>query len=501
MLMMQITTKIKFRHILAPAWWLLVICVLGISAYAHWRAGYSFPNPEEDEPWYLWTSVELCDTGHWASPSLRPESPEILSPLFAVVNALLFKVFGVSLAVARWFSWTCMALAFLALLDMVRHRPWPWFSLFVLSLFYLGPGSVVAGNMVRPEAMIWMLLTWGFALLDRGKIGQGLLLVALTINLHTFGIGFFVGALSMVVLQVFVFNQHPSQWSKGEIVWLILAAIVGVSLLSKMIACFNLNVYFSAADEDSTSVVDRLRYCNCWFWLGGGGLAWLYCAFRKQACLCFLSLALLALLPMVLRAQLWYAVYQQMGYGMLLLVLLWVVADCLYKPSPRLASLSAVVVAAGMLGCAYQRYGWIPNMWNYPDKLKWAPTIRFADTPFAIEKSPPQYLTQEDRDAILAEIVKHLDGRPRPVRVFFCPEADGLFFHGLMPDGVIPYQGVRTKVPGDISIFRKTRFPSEWRKSSNNRRLSYCGGTDLPPFHVRDETESWIFVDGAPPPR
>lgn len=480
---------IPSRRIFASSWWALFLCALAVSAYTHWRAGFTFPTPWNDEPWYLWTSVELCDTGHWASPSLRPDAPLVLSPLFALVNAGLYKVFGVGLGVSRWFSWFCMALASLAILDMARRRPWPWLSAFVVSIFLLGPDSVIAGNMGRPEAMLWMLAAWGFALLDRSKLGPGLLLVALTINLHILGCIFFAGALCTAALSAFNRIHVKRPWTTAEKVWLGLAAFTALLLTANRIHSYIGNsIFASTVQEDTSTLWRRLGISYRWFWLVAGGSAWLYCTFRKREYICFLSLALLGLLPLVLRSQMWYAVYEQQGYGMLLLALSWVAHDLTHKPFPRIGRLTPAAVVLGMLVFAY-RFGWITGPRNYPDKLQWGWGM-------SIEKTPPVYLAQEDKDAIIREITRHLDGHPRPVRVFFSPEGDGMFFHGLLPDGVIPYLGVRTDVLGDMAVFRTTRHMPQWALRHREKILEdQYGGPQAPPFHTRDGTESWLFVD------
>ncbi|MBQ7251570.1 MAG: hypothetical protein IJS32_03100 [Kiritimatiellae bacterium] len=481
--------KIPFRRLAASSWWILLVGALTVSAYTHWRAGFTFPSPWNDEPWFLWTSVELCDTGHWASPSLRPDAPLVLSPLFALANAGLYKLFGIGLGVSRWFSWVCMALAGLAIMDMSRRRPWPWLSAFVVSLFLLGADSVIAGNMARPEAMIWMLATWGFALLDRGKTGQGLLLVALAINLHILGIVFFSGALCIAGVQSFDRIRAKRPWTTREKCWIALAAVTASALVLYNASRFDSTVFTAATQEDTSSIWRRLGISYRWFWLAIGGVAWLHCAFRKRDHLCCLSLALLGLLPLVLRSQMWYAVYEQQGFGMLLLSLSWVAGDLFRGGFPRIARFASAAVAVGMLVFAY-RFGWITGPRNYPEKLQWGWGM-------TIEKTPPVYLSQEDKNAILGEISRHLDGRPRPVRVFFCPEADGLFFHGILPDGVIPYQGVRTDVMGDMAVFRFSRHMPEWARNQHVRKLltAYDGG-EVFPFRTRDGTESWLFVDG-----
>lgn len=133
------------------------LATLAISAFAHVKAGFTLPNPWNDEPWYLWSTISLADNNAFFSESLNPERVVPMSPAYQLPLALVFKATGFSFGLARWFSWGYMALAYLGVLGVVKSRPLPLISAGVASLFFLGASSVVAGNMCRPEAMVWAI--------------------------------------------------------------------------------------------------------------------------------------------------------------------------------------------------------------------------------------------------------------------------------------------------------------------------------------------------------
>jgi hypothetical protein len=202
---------------------------------------------------------------------------------------------------------------------------------------------------------------------------------------------------------------------------------------------------------------------------------------------------------MLLRPQMWYEVYNQMAFLWLTLLIPWalvlVVGAGLSRWWTHLASSMMIILLLLVFGVAClpmlklcYAHGFITGPNHYPMKLGWGWGMRMDAAP---------YITETDIEAVVAEIEHHVaDGKP--YRVFFMPEADGLFFYGRLPTNAIPYQGVRTTVRGDMAVFRMSRHPPEWWTDQHVRRhLTIYGGEGIKPFYERDGTESWILI---PPP-
>lgn len=481
---MQMKRK-ALKDVLSWLGWAMALGTVVVSAYVHWRAGFTFPPPWNDEPWFLWTSVNLAENGQWASPSLRPGAALVLSPLYALIHAGLFKVFGVGLRAARWCSWFCMMVAFAGVLRMLRRAPWKLALVGSACVFALGASSVVAGNMARPEAMLWMLGVWGCALAGEGKTGPGLVLAVLGLDLHPVGVVMFAGVVGLSAVQwLWRWTKHE-KWTATEKAWLCIAIIVFAGVLVDQFVRYDASIAQSTAAEDNTTLWRRLAISYRWGWiiLGSTVCLWRACQGGKEMGLP--TLGLLGMAPLVLRSQMWYFVYEQQGYGALTAATVWFLCDLSRVHRKWLLRTVAGMVFAGMALFAY-RFGFVTGPRGYPGKLEWGWGL-------VIEKKPPAYLTEEDVEAVVAELAQRTEGMPRPLRVMFVPEGDGLFFHGHLPDGVIPYMGVRTEVPGDVLVFRQTRHMPAWALEGHGLPICESYVMSEVPFRERDGSERWYY--------
>jgi len=468
-----------------------------VSAYAHVKAGFTLPNPWNDEPWLLWSSISFMEGNTLFSESLNPDRIVFLSPLFQISLGLLFKVTGFSFSLARWVSWGFLMVAYSGILVLVKSKPMPLISAGVASLFFLGVASIVAGNMVRPEALVLALAVWSYILADRGLYWRALSLAGVGILIHQIGIVFFGGIFFLFLLWGM---KSPRQMrpSRGDWIGMGLAAILLLVHLSFLVPNWTLviaDLNSSAGETFKQTLMERIFHSNKTPWLFvflgllGAGL------WRLKGFLPMILLGFCAYFTMILRPQMWYEVYNQIAFLVLTLVLSWIAYRLAFwvvdlrssRSHPRISKL-APLAAFGltlllMLNLCY-RHGFVTGPRNYPDKLGWA-GMKFDASP---------YLTEQDVNIISGEIRRHVeDGLPH--RVFFMPEGDALFFYGKLPAQVIPYQGVRTTVKGDLAVFRLSRHQPDWWYEQHVRKsLVEYGGEEIRPFYTRDGTEQWILV-------
>ena len=480
-------------------WSVLVLSTILVSSYAHVKAGFTLPIPWNDEPWYAWSSISLAENNTFFSESLNPERVLPLIPMYQVPLAIFFKATGFSFSLARWVSWAFMAMAYVGVLWLVKSRPLPFVSAAVSSLFFLGASSVVAGNMVRPEAMVWAFAVWSFVLIDRGQWWKALSLGAIGAWIHQIGMVFFAGVLFIFIQWVMKEKGRicPSR-SDWVVVVLALAALAGqVLYVLHFWSLFWLDINSATSESFQNNIVDRFFFSNKTPWLAVyAGLVGLgLCAFRRL--LVPVVLGGCAYVSMLIRPQMWYEIYNQMAFMWLTLTISWTLcwgAEWLlttraggWKRWRTNAVWVIIAFGAGLLPMMRICYdhGFVTGPNNYPAKLGWGWGMKIDSQP---------YITEQDIQIITQQIEKHVvEGKKH--RVFFMPEGDALFFHGRMPSNTIPYQGVYTKVKGDMAVFRLSRHQPNWMRDQHLMKyLRIYGGEGLKPFYERDVTEKWIFI-------
>ena len=468
-----------------------------LSAHVHLRAGFTLPNPWNDEPWYLWSTVSVAAHNTLFSESLNPDRIVPLSPVYQIPLGILFKFTGFSFALARWMSWVYIALAYVGILVIVARRPWPVLSAGVATLFLLGINSVVAGNMARPEAMLWAVTVWSFVAMDRGHPWKALAVSGIGALIHPVGLLYFCGILFLFSCDLWR-NQPHRRPMRGDWVWLGLALVLVVAQLVFLWQNWAGLVSDSTAAMGhlSDNRLERLFFSNKTPWLITYAVLVGISFWRTREFLVPMVLGACALAVIPIRPQMWYELYTQMGFMWLTLGLPWLLcrgvaglAQARFRGlSVRAAAGLSLLVfggsALGMLKFSYNN-GLVTGPRNYPQKLEWG---------WGMHMDPAPYLTEADIQAVLNEIAKYTaDGRT--YRVFFMPEGDALFFVGRLPQNVVPYQGVWTDVRGDLAVFRLSRHqPPWWREKHVLWRLKLYGGENLAPFYEREGTEKWILV-------
>ncbi len=480
------------------AWFILAIGTILVSAYAHLQAGFTLPNPWNDEPWFLWSAISMAENGTYFSESLNPDRVVLMSILYQAPLALLFKLTGFSFSLARWVSWGYLMVSYAGILVLVSRRPFPLISAAVGSLFYLGASAVVAGNMCRPEAMVWAIVVWSFVAADRGHYWRAMALSGVAVLVHQVAIVFFAAHLWIYLVRM----VESRKWigpARGDGFVMAVAGGCLALYLSFLAVHFQTSLadlQEAAGEPFKQTLWERFFLSNKTPWLMGlGGLLGLsHWRFKRLSLPVVLAGG--AFCVMLVRPQMWYEVYNQMAFMWLTLILPWLAVLMVEAgmerrgwrafSGVRTAILLAVYLAGvlPMLKLCYG-HGFITGPRHYPAKLGWGS---------GMQMDPAPYITEQDIRTVLAEIKRHV-ADDRKYRVFFMPEGDALFFHGRMPSNAVPYQGVRTRVRGDMAVFRLSRHPPAWWTEQYVRKwLAEYGGGGIAPFYGRDGTEQWILI-------
>jgi hypothetical protein len=304
--------------------WAIALCTLLISCWAHRLAGFTFPNPWNDEPWMLWGAIFFLQHNTPFSDFINLERPVFAFPAYGTALGLLFKATGVSFSLARWTSWVGTMLAYLALLRIVRRHPFPRIAAGTVSLFFLGSAAVIAGNMVRPEAVVLMLAAVSFSLLTDRKDWKGLALSACCGIFHIAGLFFFLAAFGTVVARALRLHRFPPRPRLTD--WLFIAAIATLILLHGAVILTHWDVYLldtltNVQVDNPSNAVGRLLFSPMTPWYAmAAGLA-LFFFWRNPDHLPWIAFGGACLLIPAFRLQMWYDIYRQMGLMMMTLTI------------------------------------------------------------------------------------------------------------------------------------------------------------------------------------
>ena len=133
----------------------IVIATLVVSARVHIAADYTLPPPWTDEASFLWPAYAFASNNSLRAPQYNPDRDIFwMPPGYMVIVGTAFKITGLSLEAARWFSWVCTVLSFVMLVMFVGRYPVSVVSTGLLSLFFLSSAAVAIGNVARMDALL-----------------------------------------------------------------------------------------------------------------------------------------------------------------------------------------------------------------------------------------------------------------------------------------------------------------------------------------------------------
>ena len=493
------TTQKRLQTSSTFIFWTIAIVTISISLWTHQLAGFTFPNPWNDEPWLLWGSVSFMENNSPFSEYLNFDRPVFAFPVYGITLGLLFKLTGFSFALARWISWGCTMVAYLALLRIIRRFPFSLVAVGIASLFFLGSSTVVAGNMARPEAFVLLLSSIAYLLLADQKYWKGLAVSAGCGLFHVAGIFFFLGAIGTVAMCSFRQRSFPLP-SRSD--WIVITISSLIVLAHVAIILTHWQYYWM--DTKATVQVDplgnafsRLFFSPMTPWYVGAVLLAAVFLWKAPHDLPWIAFGGICLLIPGIRLQMWYSIYLQMGFLMFAISLplaTWMIMTHLLPFQThlwRLIRTSAYFTTLFLLLVYSYRNGWITGPNHYPQKLEWGWGMKFDKA---------DYMQPADISAI-ANALQPYASHSRIYRIYFMPDADALFCYGHLPTNVIPYQAIWTSTPADLFLFRLSRHYPDWWRTQYVEAAAHRKNISLDqPFYSRDGTESWYLFDATVKP-
>ena len=158
----------------------------------------AFPTPWPDEAHFLWQAHAFAQDLSLFSTHLNTDRIILwMPPAYMVVVGAYFKVVGSSLEAGRLLSLLFMVPALWLLLRFVASFGSRWWALLFWGLFIVNARFIACGNIARMEALLLLMVSGAFLLLQRGHLTWGVLLLLFTPLVHfngalflTFGIAY-----------------------------------------------------------------------------------------------------------------------------------------------------------------------------------------------------------------------------------------------------------------------------------------------------------------------
>jgi hypothetical protein len=473
---------LKFYHVLLP------VVVLAISGWVHGLADLTFPVPWDDEAIFIYPAASISTSGHLQTDSLNPERPVFYHPpAYPIALGLFFKIVPPGLRSARLFSWLLLAVTYVFCLRMVREFASRTQAELILSLFFLGGHTTIAGNIARPESLVLAFCLGGYLLLLKGRPWPAASVLVLGCLVHP--AAWFLALAAGGAYLIDTRGTWPVL-AKRDIPWVVLAT----ACLTAMAAYLGSRWEWVWNDLQvsiqflSKTWGQRLAVLAS-PWNGIPALLAIslpVVTLRMRRPLFALSLLVLTLwfLP-IYRPEMWYSVYTAFAYALGACLLVELAACCLPAAQRRFGT--ALIMVALLVGGLV--LGHVPDPRHYPDYFWWR-HMRI--------RAQPDYIHPTDYPAISAA----LQAEPvltQPRRVAFYPNGDGTLFIGRLPNPWIPFYPAFTDDQPDAIIFHQSRLAYPGHSPILRELMQTHGVNPSQPTHMRDETEKW-FVHFLPSP-
>jgi hypothetical protein len=349
---------------------LLPVAVLAVSAWVHHLAGLTFPVPWDDEAIFIYPAAAVAEANQLQTDSLNAERPVFYhSPGYPIALGIFFKLTQPGLISARWFSWGLLALAYLACLGMVRRLDSRFHASIILSLFFLGGHTAIAGNIARPEALVLALSLSGCWMAREGRPWTAAALLLLGCLAHP-AAWFLSAAAAGGYL-------HEEGWrcpapQKRDWPWMALAALCFLALAIYVGMRWrwvwnDLQVGINFLHQTWGQRLATLK--SPWNGIPAAiVLALPVVTFRLRRPLFSLALLATALwfLP-IYRPEMWYSVYAAFAYAFAAVVIIELAARHLPPAARRFGQ--PVVLGAILLGAFV--LGHVPDPRHYPSYFWW----------------------------------------------------------------------------------------------------------------------------------
>ncbi len=472
---------------------LAVAAVLITSLYVHHRAGVTLPIPWNDESWSLYPARNIAEHGRLLAPELNETKVIFCYPIQDAFLGLTYPLHGGDLRTVRLMSWACGALAFALVALWMFSIPARWWGLALFSGFYLSAPSVVAGNIVRPEAAMLALFAGVLVLSERRRLWGALSLAAVAAALHPAGV---IGLGLFGVAALWVLVRERTWPTRAEGVAVLAASAVWIYYAQLILRHWPdymeyLNATYSEPMTQSAGSVVTSAWTLAAVVPAMALVVWSLLA-RRALFLPAVVVLGLVLIPAI-RTQMWYEVYKAWGLGLLGVMGSALLAQGVGRllgawPQWIRATIPSAVAAMAcvpLLLFSY-RHGWLEGPRNYPNDLTWGWGMR-------VEGEVP-YFRPEDQAVLHQQLQARYGDASK--RLMILPDADALLLTGPLAETSF-YQPVRTSVSPDLVLVHDSRYKPDWVRD-HHHRMAERSYQHVGILHERDGTERWTLWERRP---
>jgi hypothetical protein len=479
-------------------YWLPGAGLLGVMIWLHQVAGLTLPTPWPDEAHFIWPALSLAQHGSLLSPELNPERIIMwMPPGLMLILAGVFKTAGVSLSLARGISLAALLGCTVVLLAMLRRYPLRFVSLLVVAAFFCTGVVTATGNVARPEAIMLFLVAAGFALQTGTRPFAGLAILALTPLIHPAGVLFF---LSGLVAQAIRTRLTDETWPFGRLdtALTLLAALAWLGYLIHVVAnwsWFLQDMTYQLTRKSGRELLVPLASTENALAVLLLVLLIAYAARHRLASAALLAVAIPAWLTEALGHEMWYDIYDQLAWMLLLIVAIQVGWHLMVSATNRSLwrrglALVVILIPVGFL--AYVK-GMVPTTEAYPPKLAWQE--------FVVQDSIP-YFAPEDQ----VEVGALLDSLRRDdldLTVQFFPRGDAFLFDQILDGSIRTTAPVFCESLPDTYIIHRSRYlPRSHYYTATKKEIAKTGHASLSDGILVQERMAWerwyVFVPRMP---
>lgn len=472
------------------------LAVIALSFHVHREAGLTLPTPWNDEAWHAWEGHAVAETGGVLSPEINPDRPTIFKGHgYSYFLGLVFKLFGFSLETARWSSWACTVAILIGFLVLYGRMPMPWLSYPIVGAYFLGSSYVVAGNIVREDALTIALAVAAYVLLQREQVFKAACIASLAVLVHPNGLYFLLPLLAVLVYEWVTRGVRLKQSD------VVLAIVCGACVAASACLVISnwthfMSDFFGAglgvqSQRDPAGSIASPGSIVAYLWFG---ILFAAAYFLDRRWMIPLTFGLCCLAPPILNQEMWYAVYRVTAFMTLIVVTVQMVALLGRRVLPATWS-----VAPGVAGiaCALPllvfslKHGFIEGPRGYPADMTWGWGMR-------MEEAGVPYLEQGDVDAVAGLLRLELASVAEPVAEFHNLGADSLFFKAAL-QGIQVRHRVYTEHGGHVIVFHVSRYQPSWFQSQLLEAMTSRGVDLAQPAYVRHETEKWYILRTSKP--
>jgi hypothetical protein len=468
--------------------------LLLVIAYAiqHFRAAYTLPVPWPDEAFFIWPANAFAE--HWTL-----FSPEIdvgrtlfwMPPGYLVVLGFVIKFFGLSLAIARGFSFT-LALASIVLLALiVRRYAGSLLSLILMAPFVLGPPAIAFGNVARMESLLILLALIAFYLLQQSRPVGAVGVLLLTPLVHPNGVYFL--AAGLIAAWMLHSRRHHGRPSRLELAILAFAVLCWIGYAAYAALHWNdfiRDMVYQFHRKAARNLLKPLLSPASVLLLLGAIPAAIYCYRKKLGPGLLFALAVPVWWAALTGSEMWYGIFFSLGFYLFLLVFMTVAADVSHRvANPR----KGTIFGGAILVAAFGVIGW--NAIHAPT----GETIILGDSRpwYSMKISSMSYMTADDQATVAAKL-RQIPQTGSPIILRIRPYADALFFLPLRNEGYAFSTPMFSSDPPDWYLVHMSRLlpPIIRQLADDELRAAGVTSENLSQFIIRsrDTTEYWVLA-------